>query len=154
MGEPKLSLVNRLDQDMKTAMKQREAGKVRLSVIRMVKAAVKNAQIDKGRELSEDEVTELLAREMKMRREVIPEYEKAQRPDRVDELKAEIAVLEEYLPPQLTEDEIRRLVQEAVSKTGAKSPKEMGKVMAVIMPQVRGRADGKLVNRLVNEALQ
>lgn len=154
MGEPKLSLVNRLDEDMKTAMKQREAGKVRLSVIRMVKAAVKNAQIEKGRELGEDEVTELLAREVKMRREVIPEYEKAQRPDRVDELKAEIAVLEEYLPPQLTEAEIRNLVQEAVLKTGARSPREMGKVMAVIMPQVRGRADGKLVNRIVTEALQ
>lgn len=153
MGEPKLSLIARLDEDLKTAMKQREAGRVRLSVIRLAKAAIKNVQIDKGRELTEEEVLEVIAREMKMRRDAIPEFEKANRPDKVEELKAEMAILEEYLPPQLSEEQIRELVQEALVKSGAQGPKEIGKVMSIVMPQVKGRADGKLVNKIVNEAL-
>jgi uncharacterized protein YqeY len=153
MGAPELSLLKRLDDDLKTAMKQREAGRVRLSVIRLAKAAIKNAQIEKRRELTEDEVLEVVVREMKMRRDTLPEFEKANRPDKVQELRAEMAVLEEYMPPQLTEAEIKALVQDALVKSGAQGPKEMGKVMALIMPQVKGRADGKLVNQVVNQAL-
>lgn len=153
MGASELSLLKRLDDDLKTAMKQREAGRVRLSVIRLAKAAIKNLEIDKGRELTEDEVLEVIAREMKMRRDTLPEFERANRPDKVLELRAEMAVLEDYLPTQLTEAEIKALVQEALVKSGAKGPKEIGKVMALVMPRVKGRADGKLVNQIVNQAL-
>ncbi|NPV90233.1 MAG: GatB/YqeY domain-containing protein [Firmicutes bacterium] len=148
-----MSLLKRLDDDLKTAMKQREAGRVRLSVIRMAKAAIKNLQIDKGRELTEEEVLEVIAREMKLRRDTLPEFERANRPDKVEELKAEMAILEEYLPAQLDEAELKALVQAAVVKSGAQGPKEIGKVMALVMPQVKGRADGKLVNRIVNQTL-
>jgi hypothetical protein len=134
-------------------MKQREAGRVRLSVIRLAKAAIKNLQVEKRRELTEDEVLEVIVHEMKMRRDTLPEFERANRPDKVEELKAEMAVLEDYLPSPLTEAEVRALVQEAVAKSGAQGPREIGKVMALVMPQVKGRADGKLVNRIVSQAL-
>lgn len=153
MEVPNLSLMERLDQDLKNALKQREAGQLRLSVIRMAKAALQNARIEKGRALTEAEVIEVLAREMKLRRESMAEFEKAQRSDQVEQLRAEIAVLEEYLPQQLSEAEIRALVKETVARLGAQGPKQVGPVMAALMPQVKGKADGRLVNRIVNEVL-
>ncbi|MDH7479410.1 MAG: GatB/YqeY domain-containing protein [Syntrophomonadaceae bacterium] len=148
-----MSLLERLDQDLKDALKQREAGRLRLSVIRMAKAALQNARIEKGRALTEEEVVEVLAREMKLRRESMVEFEKAQRSDRVEQLRAEMAVLAEYLPQQLSEAEIRVLVKETVARIGAQGPKAVGPVMAALMPQVKGKADGRLVNRIVNEVL-
>ncbi|TCP64207.1 hypothetical protein EDD73_11159 [Heliophilum fasciatum] len=139
--------------DQKQAMKEKEAGKFRLSVIRMVRSAIQKVEIDRRRELTEDEVLEVLAKEVKQRRDSVLEFEKAGRSDAVDALNEEIRLLVAYLPQQLTEDEIRQLVQQAVSQTGAQSAREMGKVMAVLMPSVKGRADGKLVNQLVKEAL-
>lgn len=148
-----MSLQTRLAEDMKQAMKEKEAGKFRLSVIRMVRASLKNSEIDRKRELTEDEVLEVLAKEVKMRRDSLEEFRKADRPDLVAGLEQEIAILMHYLPAQLSEEEVRALVTEAVARTGAAGPKEMGKVMAALMPQVRGRADGKLVNAIVREML-
>lgn len=140
-------------EDMKTAMKKREAGKLALSVIRMARAAIKNAEIDKGHELNDEEVIEVLTREVKLRRDAIAEFAKAQREDQVANLQAEIEVLMTYLPTQMTEEEIRQVIQETITQVGAQGPKALGKVMGALMPKVKGRADGKLVNQIVRDIL-
>lgn len=148
-----MSLRERLTEDMKQAMKAKEEGKLRLSVIRMVRSAIRQVEIDDKKELGDADIQAIISKEVKMRRDSIEEFSKGGRPDLVEQMEAEIAVLLPYLPAQLTEDEVRALVAEAVAETGAASPKEMGKVMAALMPKVKGRADGKLVNGLVREAL-
>ncbi|WP_425806768.1 GatB/YqeY domain-containing protein [Desulfitobacterium sp. Sab5] len=148
-----MSLKDRLVEDMKVAMKAKEEGKVRLSVIRMARAAIKNAEIDKKTEFDDQQVIEILAREVKMRRDSIVEFEKANRPDTVKALEEEISILMEYLPQQLSEGEIRQLVQETIAEVGAQSPKDLGKVMGKISPKTKGRADGRLVNQIVRELL-
>ncbi|MGG4450943.1 GatB/YqeY domain-containing protein [Brevibacillus porteri] len=146
-----MSVMERLDQDMKQAMKDRAA--LKLSVIRMVKAALKNEEINKGRLLSEDEVLTILTRELKQRRESLHEFEKAGRVELASKTREEIDVLSAYLPAQLSEDEIRDIVRDGIAATNASSKKEMGKVMGAIMPKVKGRADGNLVQKIVSEEL-
>ncbi len=148
-----MTLKDRLVEDMKAAMKAKEEGKVRLSVIRMVRAAIKNAEIDKKAEFNDAQVIEVLAREVKMRRDAMEEFSKANRPDKVQELQEEIAILMEYLPQQLTEGEIRDMAMEIIAETGAASLKDLGKVMGIITPRTKGRAEGKLVNQIVRELL-
>lgn len=148
-----MSLKERLTEDMKQAMKDKEAGKLRLSVIRMVRASIKNVEIDSKQELSDDEVLDVVSKEVKMRRDSIEEFKKGNRLDLVENLEQEIEVLMKYLPEQLNEAEVRALVGQAVAEVKAVSPKEMGKVMAVLMPKIKGRADGKLVNTIVREML-
>jgi len=148
-----MSLKDKLTEDMKQAMKDKEAGKQRLSVIRMVRASIKNTEIDRKKELSDEEVLDVLAKEVKMRRDSLEEFKRGNRPDLVAGLEQEIAILMEYLPAQLSEEEVRTLVAEAVAQTGAAGPKDMGKVMAALMPKVKGRADGKTVNAMVKDAL-
>ncbi|MDF2571963.1 MAG: yqeY [Sporomusa sp.] len=148
-----MSIKDKLTEDMKQAMKDKEAGKLRLSVIRMVRASIKNVEIDKKKELAEEEVLDVLAKEVKMRRDSIEEFNKGNRPDLVETIEREIDILMQYLPEQLSEQEVRVLVAEAVKEAQAASAKDMGKVMAVLMPKVKGRADGKLVNSVVREFL-
>lgn len=148
-----MSLKDRLTDDMKQAMKDKEAGKLRLSVIRMVRANIKNVEIDKKKELSEEEVLDVLAKEVKMRKDSMEEFKKGNRPDLIESLEREIDILMQYLPQQLSEQEVRALVAEAVKESQAVNAKDMGKVMAVLMPKVKGRADGKLVNTIVRELL-
>lgn len=148
-----MSLKEQLTEDMKAAMKAKEAGKQELSVIRMVRSAVRQIEIDGKKELDDNGVIDIISKEVKMRKDSIEEFRKGDREDLVAQNEAEIAVLMKYLPQQLTEDEVRSLVKEAVAASGASSAKEMGKVMAVLMPKVKGRADGKLVNTVVREAL-
>lgn len=149
-----MSLKDKLVDDMKAAMKDREAGKLRLSVIRMARAAIKNLEIDRKHDLNEEEVLDVISREVKQRRDAIEEYAKAGRDDIVEKQKAEIDILMEYLPEQLTADEIRVIVKDVVANVGASGPKEMGKVMGALMPKVKGKADGKLVNQIVKEVLE
>ena len=146
-----MSLMDKLNDDMKQAMKDRAV--LKLSVIRMVKAALKNEEINKGRLLSEDEVLTILTRELKQRRESLHEFEKAGRVELASKSREEIDVLSAYLPAQLSEDEIRDIVREGIAATNASSKKEMGKVMGAIMPKVKGRADGNLVQKIVSEEL-
>ena len=148
-----MSLQERLTEDVKTAMKAREAGKSRLSVLRMVKASIRNIEIDRKKELNDEDVLDVLAKEVKMRRDSMDDFRKGNRPDLVAALEEEIAILAEYLPAQLSEEEVRVLVDQAVSQAQAATAKDMGKVMAILMPQVKGKADGKLVNTLVRERL-
>lgn len=148
-----MSIKDRLTNDMKQAMKDKEAGKLRLSVIRMVRANIKYVEIDKKKELSEEEVLDVLAKEVKMRRDSMEEFKKGNRPDLVENLEQEIDILMQYLPQQLNEQEVRVFVAEAVKEAQATNAKDMGKVMAILMPKVKGRADGKLVNSIVREFL-
>ncbi|MGI6119203.1 MAG: GatB/YqeY domain-containing protein [Desulfosporosinus sp.] len=148
-----MTLKERLVEDMKVAMKAKEEGKVRLSVIRMARAAIKNAEIDKKVEFNDDQVIEVLAREVKQRRDSLEAYKNAGRPEMVKELEEELKILMAYLPQQLSEGEIRQLVQETIAIVGAKSPKDLGKVMGALAPKTKGRADGKLVNQMVREIL-
>lgn len=148
-----MSLQERLYEDMKKALKERESGKLKLSVIRLVRSALKNRAIELGRELTDEDVIEVLAREVKQRREAIEEYKRVGRPDVAAELEAEIAVLQEYLPRQLSRDEIAAEAREVISSVGAKGPKDLGRVMGVLMPRLKGRADGKVVQEVVRALL-
>lgn len=147
-----MSLKDELLADMKEAM--RNGDKQKLSVIRMTRAAIKNVEIEESKDLSDDELIEVLAKEVKQRKESIEEYKKAGQEDTVEELKEEINILEEYLPEQLSEEELVDLVEEVIADVGAEDMSDMGKVMGAIMPQVKGRADGSKVNELVRERLQ
>lgn len=136
---------------MKDAMKDRE--KQKLSVIRMARAAIKNVEIDKRKDLEDNEVIEVLAKEVKQRRDSISEYEKAGKDDAVAKLNKEIEILSVYLPEQLSEVEIEGLVVKVISDVGAASMADIGKVMGAIMPKVKGRADGNVVNSIVRRKL-
>lgn len=146
-----MSLLERLNNDMKQAMKNKE--KDRLTVIRMIKAALQNEAISVGGELSEDAELTVLSREVKQRKDSLHEFEKAGREDLVEKVRTELKYVEAYMPQQLTEEEIAQIVKETISETGAASKAEMGKVMAAIMPKVKGKADGSLVNKLVQQHL-
>jgi hypothetical protein len=148
-----VTLKEKLTADMKEAMKAKEAGKQRLSVIRLVRGAIRQLEIDGKKELVDEDVLGVISKEAKQRRDAIEEFKKGGRDDLVAAAEAEIAILMEYLPKQLSKDEIKGLVQEAIAASGATSPKDMGKVMKELMPKVKGRADGKLVNEVVKEAL-
>jgi len=149
-----VSLADKLFSDMKEAMKAKEAGKLKLDTIRMVRAAQKDAEIEKKRDLTDGELMDIISREIKKRKDVIPDYEKANRPASVQQLQEEIKVLQAYLPEQLGETEIKEIVEKVIQDTGAVNSRDMGKVMKVLMAELKGRADGKLVNQLVRERLQ
>jgi len=146
-----MDLSHRLNEDMKQAMKSQD--KFKLSTIRMVRSAIKNVEIDEKRTLYDNEVLEIISREIKQRKDALQEFEQAGRADLADRIQAEIDLLLSYLPAQLSEEEIKVIVQETIQKTGASSKADMGKVMAVLMPKIKGRADGKLVNLIVHQYL-
>lgn len=146
-----MTLKEKLQEDLKTAMKNKDT--VRLSVIRLAKAAVMNLEIARGHQLSDEEVIEVLAKEVKQRNDSLVEFEKAGRKDLVENLQKEILIVQEYLPAPLSETEVRKLIEEVIAEVGASSKKDMNKVMPVLMPKVKGRADGKLVNQIVNSLL-
>ncbi|HIG45075.1 MAG TPA: GatB/YqeY domain-containing protein [candidate division Zixibacteria bacterium] len=146
-----MSLKKRLETDAKTALKSKD--RVRLGLIRVVRAQVKNAEIAKKHELSEEETIEVVVSVVKARRESLDYAVKGNRSDLVLEAEQELQILADYLPQQLSEEEVQDIVQRAIRETGAESPKDMGRVMGIIMPQVKGRADGKLVNNLVRQYL-
>ena len=148
-----MSLKEKLMEDMKQAMKAKEEGRLRLAVIRMVRSAIRQAEIDGKKELDDEGIVSIISKEVKSRKDSLEEFRKGNRADLVQETEEEISVLLPYLPQQLSEDEVCALVEEAVRATGAVTQKDMGKVMGVLMPKVKGRADGKLVNRLVREKL-
>ena len=147
-----MSLMEKLTADMKEAMKQGE--KERLSVIRLVRGAVRQAEIDGKKILSDDEVIGVITKEVKMRRDSIEEFERGKRADLVKKAEEEISLLMPYLPLQLSIDEVKKIVEEAVAEVGATTAKDMGKVMGALMPRVKGRADGKLVNEIVRSILK
>lgn len=146
-----MSLRERIDADYKEAMKARDA--VRISVLRLLRSAIHNEEINRQRPLTEDEVLGVIQSEVRKRKESIEAFAQGGRQDLVDRESAELAVLESYLPQALTREELVALVQETIREVGALSLRDMGKVMAVLMPKVRGRADGREVNELVRQML-
>lgn len=146
-----MQLRERLTAGMKEAMKSRDS--LRLSAIRMVLSSVKNRDIELRHELNDAEITETIATLCKQRRESIRLFKEAGRQELVDKEEAELAVMLEFLPQQLTRQELEALVDKAIAETSASSGKDMGKVMKVLVPLVSGRADGKLVSEVVKEKL-
>lgn len=146
-----MSLKEQLMDDLKTAMRDKDV--VRKNAVQMVRAAVLQTEKDQKIVLDDEGVLEIVAREVKKRKDVLPEYQKSGREDLIQDLEKEIQVLMAYLPEQLTEDEIRQIVEETVKEVGAASMKDMGKVMQALMPKTKGRADGKTVNSLVKQIL-
>ncbi len=146
-----MSLLQRLDGDLKTAL--RESDRLRLSAIRLVKAAVKNLQIEKGRDLSDEEILSVISTLAKQRRESIEQFSKGGRNDLADQERRELAVLRAYMPEQLSPEELDSLILQAIKESSARDEKDMGKVMKVLMPRVKGVSDGKAVNSRVKELL-
>lgn len=146
-----MSLKEQLQEDWKTALKGGDRFKA--NVISMAKAAILQAEKVDGSKLDDEAIIAIISREVKQRREAILEFEKGNRQDLVDQNNKEIEILLQYLPVQLTSQEVAEIIKNAVKETGAASPKEMGKVMSAIMPKVKGRADGKLVSDLVKQIL-
>jgi len=140
-----------LQNDLKEAMLSKDS--VRKITIRMVLAAIKNAEIDKGQELEDSEILEIIQKEVKSRRETIEDAKRVNRLDIVDENESEIEILDTYLPKQLSTDEINSMARTAIVEVGATSPHDIGQVMKVLMPHVRGQADGKEVNQIVRQLL-
>ena len=146
-----MALKERLDQDMKAAM--REKAQLRLDTVRMLKSAIKYREIELMKPLDDAGVEGVVATEIKRRRDSVEQYKAGNRMDLADKEAAEIVILQAYLPQQLTEAEVRAKVEEAVKKVGAQGPKDMGAVMKALLPEVQGRAEGKLVSELVKARL-
>ncbi|MBQ0067916.1 MAG: GatB/YqeY domain-containing protein [Phascolarctobacterium sp.] len=148
-----MSIKEQLAEDMKTAMKEREAGKLRLSVIRMVRANIKNVEINEKRDLSDDDVLAVLQKEVKMRQDSLEEFKKANRLELIAQAEQEIEILKHYLPAALSDDELKVVVSDVIAAVGAAGPKDMGKVMPQVMAKTKGRADGKRISAMVREML-
>ena len=145
-------LRDKVNADMTAAMKAKDAP--RLSALRMLKAAIMNKGVEKGHDLDDGEVLQVVSSLVKQRRDSIEQFAKAGRTDLVDKESGEIAVLEHYLPPAASAADIEAAVAEAIAATGAASPKDMGKVMKAVMPMLAGKnADGKVVNEIVRRKL-
>ncbi|GKX65577.1 GatB/YqeY domain-containing protein [Inconstantimicrobium mannanitabidum] len=145
------TIKERLQEDWKSALKAKD--KFRTSTISTAKSAILLVEKTDSIKLEDEQVIEILSKEVKQRREAMLEFEKGNRQDLVDAAKAEIEILLEYLPQQLSEEEIKDIVKQAADKIGASGMKDMGKVMAEVRPQIVGRADGKLVSNVVKEYL-
>ena len=142
-----MPLKEKLMADMKEAMKSKN--KVTKDVITMVRAAVKQREVDDRKELNDADVIDIIAKQIKQKKDSIPDFEKGNRQDLIDLTNQEINILLEYLPPQLSDEELESIVKDAIEQTGAQTKKDLGKLMALIMPKVKGKADGKHVNDIV-----
>lgn len=149
----KMSLINQLNDHMKQAMKAKD--KDRLSVIRMVKASLQNEAIHLGVDtLSEEQEMTILAREVKQRNDAMKEFAAADRNDLVEKLQNELKILSEYMPEQLSVEQLEEIVREVIANVGATSKKDFGKVMGAVMPKIKGKADGSAVQQLVQKLLK
>ena len=146
-----MALKEKLMEDLKNAMKDKDV--IRKNTVQMVRSAVLQFEKDNLTELDDDGVLDVIAKELKKRRDVLPEYEKGGREDLIHDINREIETLLSYLPAQLTKEELEVIVSDAISEVGATSMKDMGKIMAAVMPKTRGRADGKMINAIVKEKL-
>lgn len=146
-----MSLLERLNNDMKQAMKNKEKDK--LSVIRMLKAALQNEELKLRHELTDEDELTVLSRELKQRKDSLEEFANADRKDLVDKVRIEIGFVEEYMPKQLSAEEISEIVKQTIEEVNATSKADMGRVMGALMPRVKGKADGSLVNKLVQQQL-
>lgn len=147
-----MTLGEKIEADLKEALKSKDA--IRVSTLRMLKAGMQNSAIEKRVEKLEDkDVINVISKQVKQHRESIDGFTKGGRPDLVDKEKAELAILETYMPKQLSTDELKALIKSVIEKVGAKSKADMGRVMKAVMEEVKDQADGKLVSQLVSEEL-
>lgn len=146
-----MALIDKLNQDIKEAMKSGD--KNTLKVVRMIKSSLDNEKIKLGKDVTEDDELSVLNREMKQRKESLDEFAKAKRDDLVNDVSSEIDVLKSYLPEQLDNDQVKKIVSETISEVKADSSKDIGKVMSALTPKIKGKADGKTVSDLVKEML-
>jgi len=146
-----VGLRHRIAEDVTKAMK--EGDKLKTNALRMALSAVKYIEIEKKRELDDEETIGVLSTLGKQRRESIEQFKKGNRPDLVEKEEKELAILTTYLPEQISEDELLKIVKESAAECGATGPNDMGKLMKVLMPKVKGRADGKVVQDMVKKAL-
>lgn len=147
-----MSLKDRLSSEFKESLKNKDV--VRKTVINMVRAAIKQYEVDNREELDDEGILGVIAKQIKMRKDALEDFKKADRTDLVEQYQAEIDVLNEYMPEQLTEDEVKQIVLETAQEIGVKDKKEMGKLMGAVMPKVKGKADGNLVRQIVNSILE
>ncbi|RBP45494.1 GatB/YqeY domain-containing protein [Garciella nitratireducens] len=147
-----MSLKERLLKDLKQSMKEKDT--IKKSTITMVRAAVLQVEKDKKIELNDEEIIDIIAKQVKQRKDALQDFKRGAREDLMEQTQREIAILTEYLPQQLSKGEIENIVMETISEVGAVSIKDMGKVMSAIMPKVKGRADGAIVNKFVKQHLQ
>ncbi len=147
-----LSLSEQIMSDMKEAMKARD--KVRLNTVRMIKSALMNEKIKAGHDLTAEEELTVLSREKKQREESIEEFTKANRKDLADETKQELAIVESYLPKQMTQEELNQAVSSAIAEANAQGKSDFGKVMKILMPKIKGKADGKAASDVVRKQLK
>jgi len=146
-----LTLKERLIEDMKQAMKTKD--KLKLDAIRMLRTAIRNKEIEQQTELDDNGVLQVLANQIKRRKDSIEKFKDAGRMDLVEKEEEELRALEVYMPQQLSSEELEKLVDEVIAETGASSMRDMGKVMSEIMPRIWGKADGKEVNQIVRQKL-
>lgn len=146
-----MAIKERIQEDLKNAMKSGDT--LKRDALRVIASAIKQVEVDSRKTLTEDDVLGILTGEIKRRRDSISEATKAGRIDIADKEQFEVTLIETYLPQQLTREELEAEVRKAISESGATNPKEMGNVMKVLMPRVKGRADGKLVNEVVKALL-
>lgn len=146
-----MSLKDQLAADLKSAMKDKDV--IRKNVVQLIRSAVLQIEKDKKVTLDDEGVLDVIAKQLKQRRDSLPDYEKSGREDLICELKTEMDILMGYLPKQLTRAELEEIVKAAVEETGASSVKDMGKIMACVMPKTKGRADGKEINEIARALL-
>ncbi|MEZ0536135.1 GatB/YqeY domain-containing protein [Caldicellulosiruptoraceae bacterium PP1] len=146
-----MNLKEKLMEDLKTSMKDKDT--IRKNAIGMVRAAILQYEKDNKVELDDKGVINIIAKEIKKRKDVLPEYIKSQRQDLIDELNKEIEILESYMPAKLSDEELRNIINKVITDTGAQSIRDIGKVMPIVMNQVSGRADGSKINQMVREIL-
>lgn len=146
-----MSLKERLLEDMKIAMRDKDVNKK--NAVQMVRAAVLQVEKDNKVSLDDDGIIDVISKEVKKRKDSQADFEKSGRQDLIDNLKVEIEILMKYLPEQLTEEELEVIVKQAVQESGASSPRDIGKVMQIVLPKVKGRADGRMINEIVKKLL-
>ena len=146
-----MSIKETLAQDLKLSMKEKDL--IRKNTVQSIRAAILQVEKDNLTELDDDAIIDVIAKELKKRKDVLPDYEKSGREELITQLNREIEIVMGYLPSQLSEDELDEIVKNAVESTGASSMKDMGKIMSEVMPKIKGRADGKLVNALAKKYL-
>jgi uncharacterized protein YqeY len=147
-----MSLAEKIATDLNTALKSGD--KVRVVILRMIKSTIKNREIEKGEALGNDEIEGVFRTFVKRAKESIEQFSKAERTDLVEKEKAELAIIQAYLPSQLSEAEPREIIRNAIAETGAAGPQDMGKVMKTVMAKGKGQIDGKLANTLLKELLE
>lgn len=146
-----MTLKDRLTNNLKEAMKNKE--QVRKSVVTLIRAGIKQCEVDNRQELTDEDIISLISKQLKQRKDALSDFEKANRIDLIEQTNQEIAILENYLPEQLDDVELKEIITKVVEEVGATSMKDMGKVMAKTISLVQGRADGKRINAMVKQIL-